>query len=268
MLLHLLFLCLIVAGLCLQLLLLSQVRMLQHLLLVLDFYFNDTLLVLFIVLLTCSISNTIESFLFSFPLLFLLEALLLFGVIAIRNESTSVLLRVILLGKLSSIISQPLVVSSQRIYNAVILRDSSIQFLLLHLPSTISRRADICTANGFPFILSLPFIEIGILDTCRCLIEMTVTLFLCLRQLIQCSLYLGRVLQLLRIILQDLGIVTIQFSLFGDTGMIVRDNLLQFLDGLTPVMDRKRLILYRPAQSFNPCNLITGIMVSLRFYIL
>ena len=58
--------------------------MLQDLRLVFDFDFQNALLVLFVVLLTGGITDSIEGFFLGFPVLFLLEALLFFAVVSGR----------------------------------------------------------------------------------------------------------------------------------------------------------------------------------------
>ena len=47
---------------------------------------------------------------------------------------------------------------------------------------------------------------------------------------------------MLGVIAENLDVMAIQFTFLCDAGVIVRDDLLQLLDSLTAVVDRKRLV--------------------------
>ena len=197
----------------------------QDLLLVFHLYLQNTPLVLLVVLLTRRITDTVQGFFLSFPVLFHLEPLFLLGISNSWREVTITATTTIT--KCCSFISQLLISRSHVIHDAVILSYGSIQLLKFCLPSPVARRTD----RRFPHSIRLFHMEdrlvhIGVLDVFGSLIKELVTLFFCLWQLIQSRFDTGRVLQLLRVVLQDLHVMAIQTSFLRNTGMITRYDLL------------------------------------------
>ena len=132
--------------------------MLQNLLLVFDFNFQDTLLVLFIACLTCSITDTIQRFLFGFPVLFLLEALFLFRLCSDSRCEVTAATSATAITKCCSFVRQFLIGGSHSINDAVILGYCSIQLLKLCFPSSVARRADSRLTHGICLRLMKDFL--------------------------------------------------------------------------------------------------------------